>query len=83
MYVGVGRGDYRKLRAWKKSHALAISVYQATEGFPATETDLESRLTERTMELRAMLASLHRRLLSRPTYPDTRNPRARQPTTDS
>jgi four helix bundle protein len=115
-------GDYRKLKVWKKAHALVISVYRATEGFPSAEryglvsqmrraaisaasnivegvgrnrraetaqflrialgscTELEyqvlisqeleyleenlaSDLIERTIELRAMLASLHRRLL--------------------
>jgi four helix bundle protein len=119
---GVAVGDYRKLKARKKAHALTISVYRATEGFPSAEryglvsqmrraaisaasnivegvgrnrraetaqflrialgscTELEyqvlvsqeleyleenlaSDLIERTIELRAMLASLHRRLL--------------------
>ena len=121
-------GDYRKLRAWKKAHELAILVYRATESFPSTERyglvsqmrraatsaasnlvegvgrnrnaetarfvrialgscteleyqvllskdlkflerDLALKLTERTIELRAMLASLHRRLLPGPTEP--------------
>jgi four helix bundle protein len=108
-------GDYRKLKAWKKAHELAILVYRATECFPSTEryglvsqmrraaisaasnivegvgrnraaetahfvrialgscTELEYRdlalkLTEKTIELRAMLASLRRRLVpARPT----------------
>jgi four helix bundle protein len=121
-------GDYRKLKAWKKAHELAILVYHATESFPSTERyclvsqmrraaisaasnivegvgrnrsaetarfvriapgscteleyqvllskdlkflqgDLALKLTERTMELRAMLASLHRRLLPAQSTP--------------
>ena len=120
-------GDYRKLKAWKKAHELAILVFSATECFPSTERyglvsqmrrvaisaasnivegvgrnraaetahfvrialgscteleyqvllskdlkflerDLALKLTEKTIELRAMLASLRRRLVpARPT----------------
>jgi four helix bundle protein len=38
------------------------------------EGGLASELTERTMELRAMLASLHRRLLEQPPCPDRPKP---------
>ncbi|CAN5850189.1 four helix bundle protein [soil metagenome] len=30
-------GDYRSLRVWEKAHSLALAVYQATKGFPASE----------------------------------------------
>lgn len=29
--------DYRQLKVWSQSHALALSVYSATVGFPKTE----------------------------------------------
>ena len=29
--------DFRKLKVWEKSHALAIEVYRATAGFPKGE----------------------------------------------
>jgi len=29
--------DFRKLSVWKKSHLLAVAVYQATSGFPKDE----------------------------------------------
>jgi four helix bundle protein len=31
-------GDYRKLRSWQKAHELALTVYRATEHYPAAET---------------------------------------------
>ena len=30
--------DFRQLKIWRKGHALTLAVYQATQGFPATET---------------------------------------------
>ena len=30
-------GDYRKLRSWQKAHELVLTVYRATEGYPAEE----------------------------------------------
>jgi four helix bundle protein len=130
-------GDYRKLKAWRKAHELAISVYRATTCFPSTERyglvsqmrraaisvasnivegvgrnrraetahfvrvalgscaeleyqiflshdlhfleqDLALELMEKTTELRAMLAALHRRLLPQPStlshHSKTRSP---------
>jgi four helix bundle protein len=29
--------DFRKILAWKRSHALTLEVYRATSGFPADE----------------------------------------------
>lgn len=29
--------DFRKILAWKRSHALTLEVYRATSGFPAEE----------------------------------------------
>jgi four helix bundle protein len=36
-HIGVGLGDYRKLRSWQKAHELALAVYRATEGYPIEE----------------------------------------------
>ena len=30
--------DFRKLKVWYRSHNLALAVYQATQGFPRSET---------------------------------------------
>lgn len=30
--------DFRQLKVWEKSHALALAVYQATSSFPREET---------------------------------------------
>jgi four helix bundle protein len=30
--------DFRQLSVWRKSHELTLAVYQATGGFPASET---------------------------------------------
>lgn len=29
--------DFRKLKVWAKSHALALEIYRATSGFPSEE----------------------------------------------
>ena len=29
--------DYKKLKAWEKSHALTLAVYRSTEAFPKHE----------------------------------------------
>ncbi len=29
--------DFRKLKVWEKSHALALSIYRVTETFPKSE----------------------------------------------
>jgi four helix bundle protein len=29
--------DFRKLKVWEKSHALALSIYRVTPGFPSSE----------------------------------------------
>jgi four helix bundle protein len=29
--------DFRKLKVWEKSHALVLSIYQTTGGFPSSE----------------------------------------------
>lgn len=30
--------DFRQLKIWRKGHDLTLAVYQATQGFPTTET---------------------------------------------
>jgi four helix bundle protein len=71
---GVGRN-----RRAETAHFVRVALGSCTEleyqvllskDLKFLERDLALKLTEKTMELRAMLASLHRRLLPNPADPD-------------
>lgn len=76
---GVGRN-----RAAETAHFIRVALGSCTEleyqilvsrDLDLLERDHASQLTEKTTELRAMLAALHGRLLPHPTEPD--RPKAR------
>jgi four helix bundle protein len=50
-------GDFRNLVVWRKSHALALAVYRATESFPRRETyGLTSQLRRACASIPANIA---------------------------
>lgn len=49
--------DFRKLQVWQRGHALALSIYRATQAFPAEERfGLTSQLRRSSASIPATIA---------------------------